>query len=69
MLLLSFYKTKAQAAKVTFSLRNEIGTKQFIRVRVDTPLAIFFEMLGHQSFSMIQNRTLEEAALQGNKEF
>ena len=52
-----------------FSLCSEKGTKQLIRARVDTLLDIILELPGHQSVSMIQNRTLEEATLQGDKEF
>ena len=57
---------------MTFSLRalcSERGTKQFIRAGVDRLLDIILELLGHQSVSMIQNRTLEEATLQGDTEF
>ena len=32
-------------------------------------LDIIVELLGHKPVSMIQNRTLEEATLQGDKEF
>ena len=38
-------------------------TKHFIRARVDAPPDIFLELFGHQSFSIIQKRTLDEAKL------
>ena len=50
-------------------LHQRGGTKHFIRARVDAPPDIFLELFGHQSSSMIQKRTLEEAKLQGNDEF
>ena len=67
MLLLPFYKRKAQ--NDVFSLCSEKGATQFIRARVDTLLDVFLKQLVHQSFSMIQNCTLEKATLQGVKSF
>ena len=58
--------SKSEGAKYPPSTR---GTKRFIRARVDTAPDIFFELFGQQSFSMIQERTLEEAKLQNDDEF